>query len=47
MAVPVHMAKILTYPEMVTKHNMTRLKAAISNGFFLFVDSLTIIVMPL
>ena len=32
VAVPVHMAKILTYPEVVTKHNMSRLKAAIANG---------------
>ena len=32
VAVPVHMAKILTYPEVVTKHNISRLKAAIANG---------------
>mmetsp|Transcript_61091 Transcript_61091/g.144156 ORF Transcript_61091/g.144156 Transcript_61091/m.144156 type:complete len:1479 (-) Transcript_61091:130-4566(-) len=32
VAVPVHMAKTLTYPERVTAHNMKRLKAAIHNG---------------
>jgi len=32
VAVPVHMAKILTYPEMVTKHNLQRLRAAVQNG---------------
>jgi hypothetical protein len=26
------MAKILTYPEMVTRHNISRLKKAIQNG---------------
>ncbi|EKX55532.1 hypothetical protein GUITHDRAFT_156792 [Guillardia theta CCMP2712] len=32
VAVPVHMAKILTYPERVTSHNLVRLKKAIDNG---------------
>jgi len=32
VAVPVHMAKILTYPERVTRFNVARLKAAVKRG---------------
>ncbi|KFM60620.1 DNA-directed RNA polymerase III subunit RPC1, partial [Stegodyphus mimosarum] len=32
VGIPEHVAKILTYPEMVTKHNMKQLKALILNG---------------
>jgi hypothetical protein len=30
--VPVLVAKIMTYPEMVNRHNMDRLKTAVRNG---------------
>ncbi|KAI9024018.1 hypothetical protein DFJ74DRAFT_705759 [Hyaloraphidium curvatum] len=32
VAVPVHVAKTLTYPEQVTVHNIERLRAAVRNG---------------
>ncbi|KFM81582.1 DNA-directed RNA polymerase III subunit RPC1, partial [Stegodyphus mimosarum] len=32
VGIPEHVAKILTYPEMVTEHNMKRLRALIMNG---------------
>ncbi|XP_055932368.1 DNA-directed RNA polymerase III subunit RPC1-like [Argiope bruennichi] len=32
VGIPVHVAKILTYPEMVTPHNMKKLKRLIMNG---------------
>ena len=32
VAVPVHMAKTLTFPERVTKHNIARLRAAVATG---------------
>lgn len=32
VAVPERVAKILTYPERVTKHNIARLKSAVLNG---------------
>ncbi|GIY43094.1 DNA-directed RNA polymerase III subunit RPC1, partial [Caerostris darwini] len=34
VGIPVHVAKILTYPEMVTPHNMKKLKKLIMNGGF-------------
>lgn len=32
VSVPVHVAKILTYPERVTKANMSMLKKMVTNG---------------
>lgn len=32
VAVPLHVAKILTYPEVVNDHNLEGLKQAIRNG---------------
>lgn len=32
LAVPLHIAKTLTYPEHVNPHNLSRLKQAILNG---------------
>ncbi|XP_008465290.3 DNA-directed RNA polymerase III subunit 1 [Cucumis melo] len=32
VAVPIHMARILTYPERVTSHNIEKLRQCVSNG---------------
>lgn len=32
VGVPVHMAKILTFPELVTRHNLERMRQLVKNG---------------
>lgn len=32
MGVPIHIAKILTYPEQVTKHNIEKMRQLVING---------------
>lgn len=34
VAIPIHMARILTYPERVTHHNIEKLRQCVNNGSY-------------